>query len=143
MLLFDADAFEKVVYNLVSNAIKFTPEGAGVEVGLEAMPASSTNDDLGYVDVKLTVKDQGRGMTSEEMALIFDRFYQVESSHSTIPLGVGLGLALTKELVELHGGDISVKSRLQQGSTFTVNVTLPADTRAIEVSPVHHRELSR
>lgn len=106
----DKQKFKQVLYNLLSNAIKFTNEHGRVEVITEA-----DNSRL-----SIHVKDTGIGISSAGMNQLFMPFIQLDSSVSRKHDGTGLGLALTKKLVELQKGNISVKSELSKGSTFTV-----------------------
>jgi PAS domain S-box-containing protein len=101
---------KQVLYNLLSNAIKFTDTGGRVTV--EAR--------LNRETVVIRVSDTGIGIAPEDLATLFEEFRQVDSSLTRKHEGTGLGLALTKRLVELHGGEISVESELGKGSTFTV-----------------------
>jgi len=114
----DSVRINQVLNNLVSNAIKFTEEG---EVSLRAY------GDNGWLCVE--VKDTGIGISAEYLEVIFDRFRQVDSSHSRNAQGTGLGLAITRHLVELHGGEIEVQSQVGVGSTFLVR--LPASVENV------------
>jgi signal transduction histidine kinase/DNA-binding NarL/FixJ family response regulator len=130
---FDRDKLEKIVNNLVSNAVKFTPDGGMVRLAVKEsqfrdQPArpnvgrSGGISDIRYLNsLTLSVSDSGPGIAPEHLSHIFDRFYRVDETHTTE--GTGIGLALTKELVELHHGTIAVESTLGKGSVFTV--TLP------------------
>lgn len=111
---YDADKLAIVVSNLLSNAIKFTPEGGEIIVQLNTSSLS------GAAHLSISIKDNGMGIVKEEIPYIFDRFYQV--THSTIRRhqGTGIGLALTKELVELMNGSIKVESVVGKGSEFIV-----------------------
>ncbi|MEM6647411.1 MAG: ATP-binding protein [Bacteroidota bacterium] len=109
----DADALEKVVSNLLSNALKFTSEG-GVEVSVAEVDGMA----------ELTVHDTGAGIAAEHVPHLFDRFYQVEQAKTRSHEGSGIGLALVKELVELHGGSIQAESVAGEGSAFTVRLPL-------------------
>jgi signal transduction histidine kinase len=100
----------QVLYNLISNAIKFSPEGGVVDVALSA-PSDA--------ELELRVRDQGIGIAEEHHALIFEKFRQVDGS-ATRYGGTGLGLAISKGLVELHGGRIWVESSKGEGATFFV-----------------------
>ena len=91
---FDADAVEKILTNLVSNAIKFTPTGGSVHVALSKDGESA----------RLLVRDSGPGIAPDQIAHVFERFYQVDESTTRTQPGTGIGLSLVKELVELHGG---------------------------------------
>ena len=111
----DPDRLQQVVWNLVSNAIKFTPEGGWVWVELRR----------GGPGVQIIVRDTGQGISPDLLPYVFDRFKQGDSSVSRRFGGLGLGLALVKHLVELHGGSVMVESLGEgQGATFTVS--LPA-----------------
>ena len=114
----DRDKVEKILTNLLSNAINFTDEEGEVKVSLR----SSREQDGRRVEI--SVADTGIGIASEELERIFDRFYQVDSAHTREHGGTGIGLALTKELVELHKGKITVASAQGKGSTFTVSLPL-------------------
>ena len=113
---YDAEKIEKILNNLISNALKFTPEGGDVVV------TGETSDDT----LRLIVEDTGVGIAAEHLPRIFERFYRVDESHRTE--GTGIGLALAKELVELHHGTISVRSEPGRGTTFTVSI--PIDRKA-------------
>jgi signal transduction histidine kinase/ligand-binding sensor domain-containing protein/CheY-like chemotaxis protein len=105
---FDADAVEKILTNLLSNAIKFTPSGGSVHVAL--------HDEGEFA--RLSVRDSGPGIPPDQIAHVFERFYQVDESTTRTQPGTGIGLSLVKELVELHGGSIGVESG-SAGTTFT------------------------
>jgi signal transduction histidine kinase len=109
-VLGDAEHLRRVVDNLIGNALKFTPAGGTVEVRLRG--ANGT--------IVLQVADSGIGIPSEHIGRIFERFYQVDGSSRRTHGGCGLGLALVKEIVERHGGTVTVDSVPGQGSTFTV-----------------------
>jgi response regulator RpfG family c-di-GMP phosphodiesterase/signal transduction histidine kinase len=109
----DRDLIEKAVYNLISNALKFTPEGGNVILQLD-----STDENF-----SISVKDTGIGIPEDKLEAIFERFSQVDGSSYRKYEGTGIGLAFAKEIAELHNGKISVKSKLGSGSTFTI--TLP------------------
>jgi two-component system sensor histidine kinase/response regulator len=108
----------RVLDNLLSNAIKFTPEGGTVAVRVWQEGTQ----------VVLEVRDTGIGIPADQLERIFERFYQVDGSARRRYGGVGLGLALVKELVELHDGQVKVESQLGKGSAFIV--TLPAFSEA-------------
>jgi CheY-like chemotaxis protein len=113
----DPERLQQVVWNLLSNAIKFTPCGGTVTV--------RTRGDGG--EVVLTVADNGQGMVPEFLPFVFDRFRQADSTSTRVHGGLGLGLAIARHLVELHGGTVSVASEgLGKGSTFTVRLPLRA-----------------
>jgi PAS domain S-box-containing protein len=119
VVICDSARLQQVILNLLSNAIKFTPEGGRVELRLEG------SDE----DVRIVVSDTGKGIEPEFLPYAFDRFRQADSSSSRHYDGLGLGLALVKHLVELHGGAIEAASGGEgRGSTFTVTLPLAADT---------------
>jgi PAS domain S-box-containing protein len=113
----DAERMQQIVWNLLSNAVKFTPKGGRVEAKL------SRQDPW----VTMTVKDTGRGIKAADIPFIFDRFRQADSSSTRRAGGLGLGLSLVKNLVELHGGRITAESAGEgKGATFTVKLPLRA-----------------
>jgi signal transduction histidine kinase len=114
LVLGDTEHLRRVVDNLIGNALKFTPAGGTVAVRLRG--------DNGRI--VLQVADSGIGIDSEHQDRIFERFYQVDGTSRRTHGGCGLGLALVKEIVERHGGTVTVESQPGEGSTFTV--TLPA-----------------
>ncbi|MGH7451046.1 MAG: ATP-binding protein, partial [bacterium] len=139
----DRDKLEKIVSNLLSNAFKFTPEGGVVSVAVgsanvegrrEKGEGRRTNGDgralppspiaLRTTFVEISISDTGIGIPPDKLEKIFDRFYQADDSYTREQEGSGIGLALTKELVELHHGEIHVTSELGRGSTFIVCLPL-------------------
>ncbi|AVH63438.1 adenylate cyclase [Nostoc sp. 'Peltigera membranacea cyanobiont' 213] len=117
----DMEKFDKVIYNLLSNAMKFTPEGGTIAVRLKSERDRCI----------LQVQDTGIGIVQEQIPYLFERFRQAEGSANRSYEGSGLGLALVKELVELHGGQVTVESVYGQGTTFSLwlltgNAHLPA-----------------
>ena len=108
-LALDAEKIERVFFNLMSNAFKYTPDNGKIR-----FIATTENDNLIF-----SVEDTGKGIAEEDLGNIFDRFYQVDKVH---PNGSGIGLSLAKAFVELHGGSISVESHLGVGSRFTVMI---------------------
>ncbi|OUJ70300.1 hypothetical protein BXP70_24715 [Hymenobacter crusticola] len=125
---FDADKLEKVVVNLLSNAFKFTPSVGEIMVRLHAAPSVPGTPTW----VELTVHDTGRGIAAAHLPHVFDRFYQADASTTREHEGTGIGLALTKELVELHSGTITLTSELGCGTTAVVRfpLLLAAETAA-------------
>ncbi len=133
----DSDRLQQVVLNLLSNAIKFTPDGGRVEVGLSVVGngqgasgiGKKTNSQSPIPYAQITVSDTGKGISPEFLPYVFDRFRQADSTSTRSNKGLGLGLAITRHLVELHGGTIGVESQgIGQGATFTVKLPL---TRAV------------
>jgi signal transduction histidine kinase len=111
----DPHRLHQIVRNLLSNAIKFTPEGGRVQIALRQVDS----------DVEIEVSDSGIGISPEFLPHVFDRFRQVDSSPSRKHGGLGLGLAIAKHLVELHGGSIRAASDgIGQGATFTISLPL-------------------
>jgi GAF domain-containing protein/class 3 adenylate cyclase len=108
----DIEKFDKVLYNLLSNAMKFTPEGGTITIKVAAIG----NHCL------LQVQDSGIGILPQQIPYLFERFHQAEGSENRSYEGSGLGLSLVKELVELHGGTVSVDSVYGQGTTFTLEL---------------------
>ncbi|QHT71654.1 response regulator [Rhodocytophaga rosea] len=119
---FDKDKIEKVVTNLFSNAMKFTPRGGEISVNISVEPIQNSKSKLRKVLV--TVRDTGIGIEADKLEKIFDRFYQIDSSHTRNYEGTGIGLSLTKELISLYGGNIRVESEPGKGSCFFVELTL-------------------
>ena len=111
---FDPEKVLDIISNLISNAIKYTDEGGNVSVYVEEAQRRSTPF------LKIQVKDSGIGIAEAELPHIFDRFYQADDTHTRKGEGTGIGLALTRELVRLHNGEITVQSQLGTGSAFTV-----------------------
>jgi signal transduction histidine kinase/ActR/RegA family two-component response regulator len=111
----DSDRLQQIVWNLVSNAIKFTPRGGSVDVRLERLDSS----------VLVTVEDTGAGISPRFLPLVFDRFRQADSSSTRKQGGLGLGLAIVRHLVELHGGTVHAESEgLGKGATFVVKLPM-------------------
>ena len=114
----DREMWEKIVFNLLSNALKFTAQGE-IEVKLEQSSQDKT--------VCLSVRDTGIGISEEELPRVFDRFHRVKTKWARSQEGSGIGLALVQELARLHGGDVKAKSGEGQGTTFTVSLPLGID----------------
>ncbi len=113
-LRLDQQQIERVLVNLVSNAIDYTFPGKTISI--EAVVDDET--------VVFRIIDQGMGITAQELPLIFDRFYRTAKARESKSTGTGLGLAITKQIVELHGGSVTVTSEPGQGSIFTVRLPL-------------------
>jgi CheY-like chemotaxis protein len=113
----DATRLSQVIWNLVSNAVKFTPPGGRIDISLRRVGSQAV----------LQVKDSGEGIDRDHLALIFERFRQTDSSISRRHGGLGLGLAIVRHLAELHGGTADAESEgLGRGSLFTVRLPLIA-----------------
>jgi len=118
----DPDRLQQVAWNLLSNAIKFTPKGGGVIVRLERVGSH----------LELTVSDTGKGIAKDFLPHVFDRFRQADATTTRAFGGLGLGLAIVRQLVELHGGTVRVDSEGESlGSTFTVSLPLAAMRGAV------------
>jgi signal transduction histidine kinase len=118
----DPDRLQQVVWNLVSNAVKFTPEGGRVEVTLERVGTAAA----------IVVRDTGRGIEPDVLPHVFERFWQADSSPTRRHGGLGLGLAIARHLIELHGGSVCVESGgLGAGCTFTVHLPARDDDMAL------------
>lgn len=120
---FDPDKLDKILFNLLSNAFKFTPDRGIIklELGLK----TSKNSHLGSKEVLIIkVTDSGIGIEKKNQLKIFERFYQVDQLNTRKYEGSGIGLAMTKHLVEIHKGEISVESESGMGSCFTVNLAI-------------------
>jgi signal transduction histidine kinase len=111
-VLVDSNKLEKTVLNLVFNALKFTPRGGSVSLRVERQGEQ----------LALTVEDTGVGISEKNLPHVFDRFWQADNSSKRKFQGVGIGLSLVKELTEVQGGSVSVKSQEGKGTTFTVNL---------------------
>ena len=106
----DREKMWQVVYNITDNAIKYTPEGGRVEVGVYG---SGT-------ECRIEVTDNGMGIPEKDIDKIFDRFYRVDKARSRESGGTGLGLSIVKELVEMHGGKITVESVVDSGTRMKI-----------------------
>ncbi len=131
---FDSDKIMNVLSNLLSNAIKFTPDMGHISIVLSK---KMQNEQAIMI---LRISDTGVGISEDQLENIFDRFYQVDSSMTRSGSGTGIGLALTRELVRLMGGIISVKSTLYQGTEFTVE--LPVTNEAEFMDRITPQEIA-
>ncbi|GAA6256701.1 substrate-binding domain-containing protein [Bacteroides sp. f07] len=126
--LADIEKLERIYFNLLSNAFKFTPENGKVTVRLASLMKESSQW------IRFTVTNTGSMISAEHIRSIFERFYKIDMHHA----GSGIGLALVKAFVELHGGTISVESDEKQGTVFTVDLPVQAcayETSSLEDSP--------
>jgi signal transduction histidine kinase/ligand-binding sensor domain-containing protein/DNA-binding response OmpR family regulator len=141
----DEDKFEKILTNILSNAFKFTPEGGHIEIAVKLSPPSLISSEekgetrgmslhastgKGGEFVVISISDTGIGIPADKVDRVFDRFYQVDDSHTRAQEGTGIGLSLTKELVELHKGTIEVES--QEGRGTTVSMKFPLGTKHLQ-----------
>ena len=123
----DRERLQQVMWNLLSNAVKFTPKGGRVQVRLERVNSS----------VEITVSDTGQGISAEFLPYVFDRFRQADNTTTRRQSGLGLGMAITKHLVELHGGTIRVESPGEgQGSSFILRLPVMIIHNAEQFSKV-------
>ena len=128
LLVVDPERLQQVVWNLLSNAVKFTSSGGKVRLGMRQVGAS----------VSLTVEDTGAGIDPEFLPFVFDRFSQADATITRRVGGLGLGLALVRHIVELHGGRVSAHSEgLGKGASFTI--TLPVRAVALGADPSSSR----
>jgi signal transduction histidine kinase len=114
VVLGDADRLKQLLLNLVDNARKYTPKGGKVTLGLRRAGGWA----------QLSVADTGLGIPAQDLPHIFERFYRVDKARSRVAGGTGLGLSIAKHIVLAHQGTISVKSRLGEGTTFTVSLPI-------------------
>ena len=142
---FDFMKIEKIVYNLISNAFKFTPNNGSIHVSIEHKTPSSEskyfaytygriNEGTEYIDI--TVKDTGIGMDEQHLQHILKKFYRVNSTEVASVVGSGIGLSLTKNLVKLHNGFLGVNSKKNKGSEFSV--FLPVRQHQMVEHPLDH-----
>jgi len=137
-MLYDPDKIEKIIFNLLSNAFKFTPEQGNISVDVQLQQGSV---------LAIMVKDNGIGIPLEQQERIFERFFQHDIPGSMVNQGSGIGLSITREFVKLHGGTISVDSAPGMGSCFTILLpvqgisgkpvtTAPEKTAIMSAAPV-------
>jgi signal transduction histidine kinase/DNA-binding response OmpR family regulator/ligand-binding sensor domain-containing protein len=137
LYLFDAGKVELILNNLVSNALKFTPPGGRVVIQADLRHL------MDAAHLHVNVSDTGIGIPEEALDKVFDRFYQVDGSHTRTGEGTGIGLALSKELAELMGGGIRVESELGKGSTFTFSIPVQPDRPAEAAAQAADERIAR
>ena len=113
IVLFDADKIEKILYNLLSNAIHYSPDEGKIVLEI--------SQDSEFIKIK--IKDSGKGIPKEKLAFVFDRFYQIQNNTDSKRMSVGIGLALVQSLVGVYKGKIKVESEVDEGTEF--NISLP------------------
>jgi PAS domain S-box-containing protein len=134
IMAFDADKIERVILNLLSNAIKFTERGDNITVNIR---------DLGE-NVEISIRDTGTGIPNEKLEVIFDRFVQVDRTLARSHEGSGIGLALVKSLVAIHGGEIRANSVYGEGSEFIVKLPVTiSDKEEIEDKYLYENNIER
>ena len=111
----DRQRIEQVVINIMSNAIKYTPDGGQIDIRITRSQRKS---------VLISIADNGIGIPKEDVSHLFERFYRVEKSRNQDAGGTGLGLAIAKELIEAHGGQITVESELGRGTNVTIEIPI-------------------
>ncbi|HXR81743.1 MAG TPA: ATP-binding protein, partial [Saprospiraceae bacterium] len=127
---FDADKLEKIITNLLSNAFKFTPAGGSISISAlflkpeHDLQARSGKGESSLTTLEIKVQDNGVGIPDDQLEKIFNRFYQTDTSHKQAKEGTGIGLALVRELVDLHEGNVMVESQLGKGTCFTIRLPL-------------------
>jgi signal transduction histidine kinase/ligand-binding sensor domain-containing protein/DNA-binding response OmpR family regulator len=126
---YDKEKLSVIISNLLSNAIKFTPKGGKIDIQLKTNFAGQQE----YLAIK--VKDSGKGLSDAEIPFVFDRFYQTDYDSNRHTEGTGIGLALTKELVDLMKGNIVVTSVLGEGSEFLVNIPVNRQAPVLNENP--------
>lgn len=126
MVYADRTKIQQVIYNLVDNAIKFTPEGRSITVQV-----TEKND-----KIYTSVKDEGVGIPKESLKKVFDRFYKTDPSRGKDKTGTGLGLAITKEIIKAHGEHITLTSEMGEGSEFIFSLPKQKDM-VVPIKPVH------
>lgn len=115
---YDAEKLQHIIYNLISNALKFTPPHGKVILHLKLATIAHQSF------LQLKIKDTGVGIAEQKLSRIFDRFYQINTPQHSESMGSGIGLALTSDLVQLLNGTIEVKSKVDQGTTFIINLPI-------------------
>lgn len=133
-VLVDSDRITQVIVNLISNAIKFTP--AGGKITLEAQPLNS-------LFLRLSVSDTGIGMPKEKQSHLFERFYQLPQKQKTDTPGTGLGLFISKSIVELHHGEIWVESEEGKGATFFFTLPIAQQVSVPEVALAGEQKIEK
>ena len=127
----DPDRLQQVVWNLLTNAIKFTPTNGRVSIRLERQNSHA----------RIIVSDTGQGITQDFLPFVFDRFRQADSSTTRLHGGLGLGLAIVRHLVEMHGGTVGVESHgAGKGTTFTVSLPIPLQFGSALAQEVERRQ---
>ncbi len=126
---FDLDKMERIVLNLLSNALKFNQSGKNIEVFIKDLDNT----------IQIIVKDSGIGIPEKDLYKVFDKFKQINQKNIDTKVGSGIGLSLVKTLTELHGGSVDVKSKLGVGSEFIVNI--PSNTYSSKVNLLDENRL--
>jgi len=126
---FDHHKMERILFNLLSNAFKFTPENGKITVSVNEVEPQftslNTTENQNHVFLEISVSDTGIGIPAADQEKIFQSFFQINQSGNILNQGTGIGLAITKEFVQLHNGNITVESEEGKGSTFIIHLALP------------------
>jgi two-component system sensor histidine kinase VicK len=112
----DEELIKRMILNLLDNAVKYTPEGGEISLALARQNGNA----------EIVVRDTGIGIPENDQQRVFDRFYRVDKARSRALGGAGLGLSIARCIVEAHGGQITMESATQRGTTFTVSLPLKA-----------------
>ena len=118
----DKDKLERVIINIISNSIKYTPDGGTIDVSLR----------YGYNELIIKIKDNGIGIPQKDLSRIFERFYRVEKARTRKMGGTGLGLAIAKEIIEKHEGSIKINSEPDVGTEVIINLPLKVNKKVAE-----------
>lgn len=127
----DVDKIEKIIYNLLSNAFRYTPDGQEITINIDMQKDETLDQKIkekypkGFVSI--SVEDKGKGISTEHQQKIFSRFYQIPSDSIANPASTGIGLSIAKEFIEMHNGEIKVESKIGEGSKFTLYIPLGKD----------------
>ncbi len=124
LILADRDKIEQVIINFINNAVKYSPVGSKIEI----------NAQVEHGELYIEVKDQGAGISEEDQHKIFTRFYRVENSQTEMVSGFGIGLYVSKEIINLHGGTIGLRSVVGQGTTFWFKIPVVVTSEASAAS---------
>ena len=129
----DADLIMQATANLISNAVRYTPEGGTITVTVKR----------GEIMASIAVEDTGIGLTPEEAKMVFSRFWRSDAGRNRASGGLGIGLTLVKEIVEQHGGWVQVEGRKDQGARFTIHIPLYDEKRERELAKAAKRKQNR
>ena len=128
--LWDEEQIEKIINNLIINAFKYSDKGGKINILIQG----HLDQDANVKEVQISIKDSGPGIPSTEHEKVFDRFYRSEAPYNNIIAGTGIGLSLSKELVELMGGEITIKSAIGKGSTFIIKIPVNQNVMETNIS---------
>ncbi|GCE03257.1 ATP-binding protein [Dictyobacter aurantiacus] len=127
--VFDKERIIQVISNLINNAVKYSPDGGEIEVGLRVVPIDRRSEK--HREAWMWVKDQGMGIAPDECSRIFERFYRARVTNNSSLSGFGIGLYVTREIINRHGGRVWVESKLHEGSTFFIHLPLYASSHIV------------